>query len=270
MATRLQFQNGSTLLGYAQRPTPDAGWTLTTRTQYTLRENPGSGGVVYASITDFGTGMSKSVATNPSNILAMQAILPNLRAQTITGNVKGQAKFDESAAALDASVQTCIRVLSRDGTTVRGTLLSLDTTGAISGTAGTAGYEISTSTTNRKVPTGWSGSGAALTSVTSQNGDMLVVEIGIRAFTAATGGTATFTTNFGQTTDLAEDETSTNTNNSWIEFSNNISYGVANTRLGGVLANGQRVTTVSKIQATDVQRMRPRRGQLWPRGGRPT
>jgi hypothetical protein len=67
--------------------------------------------------------------------------------QTVAGTVKGVARTLESLATANAQAQLTIRVVSKDGTTVRGTLLALSTAGATS--------EFGTALTNRKFPVAW-------------------------------------------------------------------------------------------------------------------
>jgi hypothetical protein len=141
----------------------------------------------------------------------VQLISMPLAAQTITGTVKGYALFSESDAAQDCRVQCEIRIISQAGT-VRGTLLAADT-GALSS-------EFVATPTNRRIPL--LAATNTLTSVSAQEGDYLVVEIGHRTHVASgTSYTATvrWQDNPGST-DLPEDETDTDaTKAPWLEFS---------------------------------------------------
>jgi len=141
----------------------------------------------------------------------VQLISMPLAAQTITGTVKGYALFSESDAAQDCRVQCEIRIISQAGT-VRGTLLAADT-GALSS-------EFVATPTNRRIPL--LAATNTLTSVSAQEGDYLVIEIGHRTHVASgTSYTATvrWQDNPGST-DLPEDETDTDaTKAPWLEFS---------------------------------------------------
>jgi hypothetical protein len=138
-------------------------------------------------------------------------------AQTITGTVKGIIQALESATTANAQAQCTIRVVSKDGTTVRGTLLALS--------AGTTS-EFATALTSRKFPLAWAAPGATLSSVSALDGDRIAVDFGAR-FVATTVATTTATERFGDTgaTDLAEDETGTTTTFvPWLEFSQTLTF----------------------------------------------
>ena len=141
----------------------------------------------------------------------VQLISMPLAAQTITGTVKGYALFSESDTAQDCRVQCEIRIISQAGV-VRGTLLAANTDALSS--------EFIATPTNRRIPL--LAATNTLTSVSAQEGDYLVVEIGHRTHVASgTSYTATvrWSDNPGST-DLPEDETDTDTTKApWIEFS---------------------------------------------------
>jgi hypothetical protein len=67
---------------------------------------------------------SENVTTSPYDVLTRQYVSKPLAAQTISGTVKGQIKCQESASAADFCRALVIRIVSSDGNTVRGTLLS--------------------------------------------------------------------------------------------------------------------------------------------------
>ena len=109
-----------------------------------------------------------------------------------------------------------IRIFSRDGTTLRATLLAL----AHYGPATTEWPFVGT-LVNRKLA-----DGDVLTgSYTTVAGDRLVLEIGGQVSSAG-GSSVTGQQRLesAQTTDLPEDETTTANNNSWFEFSNTITF----------------------------------------------
>jgi hypothetical protein len=136
---------------------------------------------------------------------------------TLSGNVKGIIRCQESATAANMRAQLLIKVVSRDGTTVRGTALAHQTA---------AGTEFGTTLANRKFPLDWAASpGTALTNVAYSAGDRIVLEIGYRNDTTSTT-TYTATMSFGDNvgTDLAEDQTSTAANCPWIEFDANLTF----------------------------------------------
>lgn len=110
-----------------------------------------------------------------------------------------------------------VKVYSNDGLTLRGTLVAMQ--------AAALSNSFATSKTNRKFPLNWSSSGAALTQVVAQENDCIVIEIGGRVFTAATGGTVSVV--IGDPTsdsDLSENETDTADGVPWFEFSQDIAF----------------------------------------------
>lgn len=135
-------------------------------------------------------------------VLYRQAISPPLNgAQTIGyGSIKGQFRAQEPNAARDAFLAWSIRVVSRDGNTVRGTILG----------HGVSGIEFSTSLVNRKL----NGSGA---SVAAQHGDRLIFEIGVHA-TYNLFDDIGIRLASGTGSDLPEDDSETSDKNCWIEL----------------------------------------------------
>lgn len=139
--------------------------------------------------------------------LDRQYISPPLAAQTISGTVKGQLLVREHALADNVDqIHVAIKVISNDGTSVRGTLLSK---GSFASTAEflESGYR------NKKIA-----DGDSLTSVAALAGDRLLIELGYSASTnhSSPEGSA----KWGESgTDLPEDETQTTDGVPWLEFS---------------------------------------------------
>jgi hypothetical protein len=105
-----------------------------------------------------------------------------------------------------------VRVLSGDGSTVRGTLIASDTT-ALSN-------EMSTSMTNRKFPVGWIDT--TPTPVNALDGDRIVIEVGVRRY-GVTWALDSFDVGSAyNVSDCLEDETGTAAYNPWIEFADNL------------------------------------------------
>lgn len=160
-----------------------------------------------------------------------------LKAQTISGTVKGQVRAAEGGATNDIRAQMQIRVLSADGATARGTALARDTS-ALSN-------EFATALTNRKFPKGWAGAGAALTDVAAQDGDWLVIEVGARL--GASSGSFSLRFGCAGNGDLPEDEIETGDLRPWVEFSADLlplypsNRGIENLPLGEAQAAGPRV-----------------------------
>jgi len=143
------------------------------------------------------------------DLLWYQFVSPPIAAQTVSGTVKGQVRVAEGASTDDERAQVVIRVLSNDGSTVRGTLLAAS--------AASLSSELSTTLTNRKFPLA-AISPATLSSVAASAEDRIVVEIGVRHHGATTTSAAIAVAGEDSGSDLAEDETDT-TGDPWIEFS---------------------------------------------------
>lgn len=159
-----------------------------------------------ASKTGASLSLLPAFTTVLGTVLRSQFVSEPLEAQTISGTVKSYC-----VVALDIGLaltsRLLVKVVSGDGTVLRGTLLALDNYG---------GAAFSSSSQNRIFA-----DGDALSAVNVQAGDRLVVEIGAGGVAgdevffqlgAPSGGT-----------DLPEDETTTS-GVPWIEFSGTISF----------------------------------------------
>lgn len=220
MATRLYLEEapGGTpaaqLLEIQPSITPafDAGWTvtanaarryLTTRATRRYTATPG--------FTRAGT------AVNPTTTGHRQFISRPLSGdQTIAGTVKGMIMMAETNLTDNYVIACVMRVLSGDGGTVRGTLLT---------DLASAGSEFATAQASVKIPGGWTGAGASLSSVNAKNGDILVIEIGFRQTSTST---ANATLRYGSgsgSTSVEYNETEGDTDAThvpWIEFSQDL------------------------------------------------
>lgn len=208
-------------------PTQSASWNITT----SFARGQLSSAKRNTAITT--KTLTKTAAdVHDQNRLLLQFVSRPLKAQTITGTIKGQILATEQATALGLHSQVIVRVLSNDGSTVTGTLYAgVTTTGE--GINPTSEW-VSATPTNSAMPRGGA---TALSSVTVTDRDRLVVELGYRV-----GGT--ITSNFSGsllygdfgTVDLPEDETDTDTTKvPWIEFSQTLLFyddGRARRRIG--------------------------------------
>lgn len=143
---------------------------------------------------------------------------PPMVAQTITGTIKGQVRGQESATAVNGTLAVHIRVVSNDGSTVRGTLLAVSASDT-----GSTPFEFDpTGLTNRKFRDVSENAALSLSSLAVLDGDRPVIEIGFRQIPGSSSTSRSVTLNFGDNsgTDLPEDDTTTAANNPWIEFSN--------------------------------------------------
>jgi hypothetical protein len=149
----------------------------------------------------------------PYDFLSTQHISPRIAGQAIAGNVKGQICVQESNAAADFCRGVIVKVVSSDGTVLRGVLL-VHFPPALTSEYGTASPFV-----NRNFPPD-----TAVAGVTALNGDRIVVEVGTRCFNnLSTSYTAKHRMGCGvAVADLAEDEVEASDNNPWIEFSQNL------------------------------------------------
>jgi hypothetical protein len=158
--------------------------------------------------TRIGSAMtSKDSATGSSKVTTLnrQYVSAPLNAQTISGTVRGQVRGNYSNKATNPALG--IYVVSRDGTTLRGTLLAI-----------TDGSAYTKTLTNRSTP-----ASLALSSVGAQQGDRIVIEIG---GDQTSNGNSHVTQSFGDdnATDLPVDNSTTTAYNPWVEFSGTIGF----------------------------------------------
>lgn len=201
-------------------PAPDSSWEKTDNTfsTYPLMLTTGKGG---------GSGIVGAPADGvtsgtPYDSLAATFISEPLDAQTITGTLRGYLQGSTSMAGQFTALQGVLRVISYDGSTVRGTLRASGSTGYSA--AIPPGLPISgTQATSRKVfPT----SPDTLSSLSIQYGDRLMFEVGVRQ----PNGNGSAPSNIvmigskadGTNPDVPENETTTTTYaasyDPWIEF----------------------------------------------------
>lgn len=185
-------------------PAPDASWedtgTFARRTASLIPEN-----------TAFATSIPNANGNANDDTLVRQYISPALDgAQTIgTGTFKGQMKWREPSVLNDSRTQIVVRVFQSDLSTVRGTLYAGDTGGLANEFSGTL--------TNRRIPRT---AGSALSSVSAQDGDFIVIEVGFRQHAARASTTNEVRVGTSDLVgDLPEDESTTADLNPWVEFS---------------------------------------------------
>jgi hypothetical protein len=196
----------------------DSGWTYANPTGFLRAQLLPA---LNASDTPDGASQAESGAnfaetqTVAGNQCHRQYISESIGAQTISGTFSAVFRIGESAAAADAALQVIVRVLSHDGTTVRGVLYA-GQSASLNTTAGALGQECNTTAETRLIP-----SGTALSSVTAQDGDRLCVEVGARYYNTSATSFNTFV-RYGADaglTDLAFSAGSTTDGAPWIEFS---------------------------------------------------
>lgn len=159
----------------------------------------------------------KSITTliTAGDALCRQYVSDGLAAQTISGNVRLYARASETLATIDALSRIVLKVVSSDGGTLRGTLLTF---GDYS-----TGTEWNTSLRNKSFA-----DGDIPSSVAALAGDRLVLEIGFNH--AAVVSSAAI--NFGDdsATDLTQDETNTSANNPWLEIGQVLTFSAGATK----------------------------------------
>jgi len=109
------------------------------------------------------------------NRLARQWVSDRFGAGDISGTFSVVVLCLESSTNANLSLQCVIRVVSEDGATVRGTLYAGHALTTEVATAGAIGQEMGTGALTRIF------NAVAVTPVTAQNGDRIVIEIGYRA-----------------------------------------------------------------------------------------
>jgi hypothetical protein len=185
----------------------DAGWGNTTAADQIRLNKPGI--KINSAMTDkVGTSVNTAIS-----VLCRQYVSDPIAAQTIIGTVKGQVRGYEGNANHDSVSAIGIRIVSNNGATVRGTLEAITYPTLL------ATNEYGLSIANRYTPI----SSTALSSVTAQSGDRIVIEIGYHRYGTTPAGSSTL--NFGDNgaIDLPEDQTTTSaTMEPWIEFSQDI------------------------------------------------
>lgn len=166
-----------------------------------------------------GTARAKTATATVQDRLDRVYVSPPLAAQTISnaGTFSAVLRVIGSAASNDSWMNIILRVMSNDGTTERGVLYSGTAAGALSATAGAENQEIGTTLITRIK------NAITLTnSVSVQNGDRIVIEIGFRQ---STNNTNTVTYNYGDpsaTADLALTAGTATASVPWVELSQDL------------------------------------------------
>lgn len=147
------------------------------------------------------------------DVIVFQFVSDAIAPGPIAGTFKGQMQALENNAANDARAQIIVRVVSNDGSVVRGTLYGPDTAALSS--------EFATGTAaNRQFPRGGA---VSLSPVSAQANDRIVIEVGARTHQSATLRVQLFAGGTNANTDLPENETETGTSyKPWFEFSEDL------------------------------------------------
>jgi len=167
-------------------------------------------------------------ATNPSSAAsgtsghytaAMRFISPPLKAQTISGTIKGQLLCHQTNTTDNYTVAVSIKVVTAADALV-GTLLSPTASDDVTATP----PEMSTVYTNRRFLDSSESASITISDVTCSDGDYLVIETGFRQASTAVASGFGFSGPANSTfSAIPEDDTSTS-GVSWLEFSDNIEF----------------------------------------------
>lgn len=207
MPRRLYF---STAAAPVTPPAADAAW----------QETAGSNNLALVRTPD-NTALTtvtraEAVTTTNYSVLLRRFVSEPLAAQTITGTVVALLRARESNAAGNMSGEMTVKVITGDGSTVRGTLYAhpAHTTNA---------EEWTTTLSARPFPRGASITPANVTSVSAQAGDRLLIELGYVAVnTSSTSYSGELSigapTAGADLSAVAE----TATNRGWLEFSQDL------------------------------------------------
>jgi hypothetical protein len=207
-------------------PAFDANWEVTgSATRRNLREK---GNTVVLSNTN--TSLS-TVITTTQDYLAWQFIsqpLPQINFTT-ADTIQIVAYANQSVSTANASLAYVIKIISNDGATVRGTLLT-----QFAGSAfGTSQASYST------------GAVAFTGNVTAQAGDRLLVEVGCHCAAPSTSATINITFRDSTTSDYAGSGTTSPGFNTWIEISRDIFALALNNyqsiKVGDGMSTGERI-----------------------------
>jgi hypothetical protein len=153
-------------------------------------------------------------------IAVARFVSPAVEAQTINGTLKGVAWTNTDSVTTDGTIAIAAKLVKPDGTD-RGVLLAVSASDDVS----TAPPEIITGDRTRIYQDASENTDLTLSSVTAQEGDYIVVEIGFREVTTNTSGTVS--TRIGDTGEdfaYASNGTIDNGNSVWIEFSDTITF----------------------------------------------
>jgi len=227
MATRLYFR-------YNQSPdvTPSSwstGWNETQASPVLSVAECLKGSTTLTTFT-----VATGTAAGPNFKGGLRFVYGPLAAGSIgTGQtVKGVMRCAESNAGANATLAIAIKFIQSGGSD-RSIALAVS---ASDNTAATP-PEMTTSLTNRRFNDVNEATSIALSNVSWNDGDYLVIEIGARKGTTTTRN-LTFRYGDNSGSDLVEDDSSTSDYCAWIEFTNNITKKVTYGPTGGITPSG--------------------------------
>jgi len=203
MATRFYFP-GDTLPSAPVSPSFDGGWEQTGGAVRSILIRKG-----YWTETSANSSSITIPITTTQDILNYQLISEPIRNQTISGTISLVVRCSTNDITTATTLAVVAKVVSNDGSTSRGTLFSVFGTDS--------NYPVDASPATRIV------NAQALTPLTCEFGDRIVVEVGTRATAPAVAGTAIQRriSAIG-TADYALTSGLTTSLNPWVEFSTDL------------------------------------------------
>lgn len=205
MATRFYFGglSGTNSAAPSVSPAYNASWDNSQAGRRILYEK-----TTLSALGTAASNLNMAVTTGvTSNILSLQFVSPSIPPQRLIGTFSLVTPCAEANINNNSTLAVVVSVCSQDGATIRGVLLSLLGTDTE--------FPLSTSAT-RIV------NAQAITALTTQPGDRIVVEMGITNTAPTSSASTTVQTGFIQTTDFALTSALTTSLNPWCEFSQNL------------------------------------------------
>lgn len=216
-ATRFHLTNPGAA---AVTPAFDAGWELTSDVDVIRVE------LLHKTQTRVLQALADTTITVPitttQDILCRQFVSAPIPPQRIIGTVSLVIRCVESNIDANATLAVVVKVVSQDGGTVRGTLFSTFNTDT----------EFGTTAATRIV------NAVAVTALTTQPGDRLVVEIGAHAAAPATAQTYAMRMGNNAASDFALTSGLTTDLNPWVELSQDLYASVLNNYQFGHCGDG--------------------------------
>lgn len=199
-------------------PTPDTAWDTTT-----------GFGSYPTDTTKTNTALANGTTRTSTVVLVLENRLDRvyvstqqLAGQTITaGTFSGVVLCEESSGGADAWWQVIIRVVSSDGSVVRGTLYAGSTATSPSATTGAENGEMGAASFQSRIK-----NALPTTSVTALSGDRIQIELGARWIPSSTS--RTFFIGYGDptgTADAALTAALSTNRDPWVELSNTLTFG---------------------------------------------
>lgn len=188
----------------------------------------------------------KVTAASPGDVLIRQFVSDVLPAGSISGTFSLVIDAAEATSTADAFLQVVIRVVSGDGSTVRGTLYAGQTTTTASASSSSPAYEF-VGGTNTSAARSRILSAVTLSGVTATAGDRIVVDLGYRSSNVGTTRVGSLVLGDPTATGDATLAVDGNAARPWIEFSQTL-FAVGTTTITG--AQGAEADTAQAGSAT--------------------